>query len=246
MKADKCQLLITNHEEQVSIKIGQKWVKRLGIKIVNKLDFNEHVSSICKKASLKLHELARILPSMDKHKLRILMKAFIESQFGYCPLIWMFHSRTLNNKIYRLHERLVYKDNKSSFRELLTVDNSFTIHHRNLQKLATGMYKVLWNRFFPYQEIHITYAMIMSLKRRIFEQCHMVVKLLLLEDPKYGHSFVKISKTQILCRNSKLKLNIGNRKDALVESAKFTSPNMFTTFQMAYLPQYTTFFAPYT
>ena len=49
MNADKCQLLITNHEEQVSIKIdsesisGKKWVKLLGIKIDNKLDFNEHV-----------------------------------------------------------------------------------------------------------------------------------------------------------------------------------------------------------
>ena len=119
MNADKYQLLITNHEEQVSIKIdgesisGKKWVKLLAIKIDNKLDFNEHVSSICKKASLKLHAFASISTFMNKHKLRILMKAFIESQFGYCPLIWMFHSRTLKNKINRLHERalrLVYKD----------------------------------------------------------------------------------------------------------------------------------------
>ena len=72
-----------------------------------------------KKVSLKLHALARISPFTNKHKLRILMKAFIESQFGYFPLIWMFHSRTLN-KINRLHERalgLPYKDNKSSFQD---------------------------------------------------------------------------------------------------------------------------------
>ena len=151
MNADKCQLLITKHEEQVEIKIdgelisGRKWVKLLGVKIDNKLDFNEHVSSICKQTGIKLHALARISQFMNQHKLKILMKAFIESQFGYCPLIWMFHSRTLNNKINRLHLRalrLVYKDNTSSFQELLTMDNSFTIHHRNLQKLATEMYKV--------------------------------------------------------------------------------------------------------
>ena len=71
----------------------------------DKLDFTEHVSSICKKAGLKLHALARISKFMNKEKLRILNKAFIESQFGYCPLIWMFHSRTLNNKINKLHER---------------------------------------------------------------------------------------------------------------------------------------------
>ena len=27
------------------------------------------------------------------------MKYFIESQVGYCPLIWMFHGREENNKI---------------------------------------------------------------------------------------------------------------------------------------------------
>ena len=34
--------------------IGNKFVKRLGVKIVNKLDFNEHVSSSYKKVSIKL------------------------------------------------------------------------------------------------------------------------------------------------------------------------------------------------
>ena len=33
------------------------------------------------------------------------MKTFVESQFGCCPLIWMFHSRGLNSKINRIHER---------------------------------------------------------------------------------------------------------------------------------------------
>ena len=59
------------------------------------------------------------------------MKAFIESQFNYCPLIGMLHSRTMNNNIIRIHERTlrtVYCDYKSSFNELLDKDGSFTIH----------------------------------------------------------------------------------------------------------------------
>ena len=82
---------------------------------------------------------------MTTDKLRILMKAFIESQFGYCPLIWMFHSRKLNNVINRIHERalrIVYKDHNSTFQELLNKDDSVSIHHRNLQKLVIEMYKV--------------------------------------------------------------------------------------------------------
>ena len=55
-------------------------------------------------------------------KLRTLMKAFIDSKFDYCPLIWMFDSKIINSKIYRIHERalrLVYSDRVSSFDELL-------------------------------------------------------------------------------------------------------------------------------
>ena len=82
---------------------------------------------------------------MDLAKRKSLMKAFITSQFNYCPLIWMFHSRQLNNRINKIQERalrLVYKDNKLTFDDLLKLDNSVTIHQRNLQILATEIFKV--------------------------------------------------------------------------------------------------------
>ena len=97
------------------------------------------MSTIYKKTSLKLYALARVSHFISKEKLRILFKVFVESQFGYCPFICMFHNRTLNNKINRLHERalrLVY------INSILSMDNSASIHHRNLQKLAIEMYKV--------------------------------------------------------------------------------------------------------
>ena len=70
------------------------------------------------------------------------MKAFITSQISYCPLIWKFHGRNLNNKINRIHERalrLVYQNNLS-FSELLDLDNSVTVHQKKLQVFA--IYKV--------------------------------------------------------------------------------------------------------
>ena len=104
--------------------------------IDSELNFDQHISSICSKASKKLHALGRIASFMSFNKHRTLMKAFIESQFNYCPLIWMFHSRVMNNKINRIHKRalrLVYSDHVSSSDKLLKKDRSFSIHHRKIQ-----------------------------------------------------------------------------------------------------------------
>ena len=71
---------------------------------------------------------------MSLNKRLTLMKTFIESHFGYCPLVWRFHGRIVNKKINQLHEsalRIVYKDYISSFEDLLKRDKSVTIHHRN-------------------------------------------------------------------------------------------------------------------
>ena len=76
---------------------------------------------------------------MDVAKRKGLMKAFITSQFNYCPLIWMFHSRQQSNRINKIHEkalRLLYKDNKLTLNDLLELDNSVTIHQRILQKYS--------------------------------------------------------------------------------------------------------------
>ena len=120
----------------------------LGITFDNELNFNAHVSNLCKKATNKLHALARVSYYMSIDKKRVIMKAFIESQFGYCPLVWMFCSRTMNARINRIHIRalrIVYNDFMSTFDELLTKDKSFTIHRRNIQTLAIEIYKVINN-----------------------------------------------------------------------------------------------------
>ena len=77
--------LVINHHDNVSLVAdkeiieGGKVVKLLGITIDNKLNFSEHV--------MKHHALVRISNVMCQQKLTTLLKAFIEFQFSYCPLV---------------------------------------------------------------------------------------------------------------------------------------------------------------
>ena len=87
------------------------------------------------------------------------------SQFQYCPLAWMSHSRHLNNRINKIHERalrIAYKDYESIFSTLLERDTSITIHSKNLQILMTEMLKAKENLSPPFmkellRERNITY-----------------------------------------------------------------------------------------
>ena len=168
---DKFHLLLSNTDQNFSLNVDQyeifnsNYEKLLGVTIDNKLKFDEHVSGLCKKASQKLHALARVSPYMNIMKRRTIMNAFISSQFGYCPLVWMFYSRKLNNRINKIHERalrLVYNDDQSSFDELLNIDGSFTIHERNVQALAIEIFKVInglspeiMNQVFPLKKSNV-------------------------------------------------------------------------------------------
>ena len=99
---DKCHLIVGDTNKNCSsigyIYMGneliesEETVELLGVTIDNKLNFNEHVRNLIKKGNQKLCALARI------SKLKLIMRTFIESQFNYCPLIWIFHSRMLNEK----------------------------------------------------------------------------------------------------------------------------------------------------
>ena len=151
--ADKCHLLVSTND-RVSVNVDGFKIdksdteKLLGVKFDKKLTFDDHISDICKKTGKKISALARVTPYMGIAKKRILMNAFFISQFSYCPLVWMFHSRTDNIKINRLHERclrIVYNDKQSSFNKLLEKDGSVSIHMRNIQILATEMYELINN-----------------------------------------------------------------------------------------------------
>ena len=74
---------------QIKVKESQK-VLLLGLTIDNQLTFKDHVDMFGSTANYKLHVLRRIRKYPTPVKARLLYNAFINSQFNYASVIWMF------------------------------------------------------------------------------------------------------------------------------------------------------------
>ena len=147
---DKCHSIVSS-DDPTEIQVGESVIKNIiceelpGIKIDNKLTFDEHISGLCKKAANKLRALARVTSYMSLPKKKLLLNSFFNAQFNYCRLVWILHSRSNNNKIKHLHEcclRIVYQDKQSFYENLLAKDGTVSMHHRNIQALAIEMYTI--------------------------------------------------------------------------------------------------------
>ena len=99
LNSDKCHLLVSGHHyEEMFVNIGKyiiwesKTVKLLGITIDKELKFYKYINQACSKANKKLNALSRMQSFLSVEKRKIIFKSFIESQFKYCPLVWMFCS----------------------------------------------------------------------------------------------------------------------------------------------------------
>ena len=153
LNTGKCHLIASGYKYQkVWANIGKDliWesndVKLLGITIDRDLKFHKHVLKLYSKANQKLSALSRMAKLLSFNKRRTLFKAFVESQFKYCLIVWMFYNRRTNNKVSRLHERaarIVYDNEVSTFDQLLAMDKSFCIHHQNIQRLLIEIYEAL-------------------------------------------------------------------------------------------------------
>ena len=94
------------------------------------------------------HALRRIRKYLAVQKGKLLATAFINSQFTYAPLIWMFAGKLPIAKICKIHFRtlqIVYSNYDKSYHDLLNFSNDVSIHQRYLRFLAIEVYKSLTN-----------------------------------------------------------------------------------------------------
>ena len=92
LNQSNCHLLVWGYKHEniwsqiAEVKIWERSKQKLlGVVIDWDLSFDEYVSSLYKKADRKLLVLSRLLDLMSFQQRRLLMKSFVEAQFGYCP-----------------------------------------------------------------------------------------------------------------------------------------------------------------
>ena len=152
---DKFQVMIIGsgkEKEKYKLKINeaeiesQTSVTLLGVKIDNKLNFNEHISTICKKSGNKINAISRIQGFLDQKEKEVLINTFVYSNFNYCPLVWHFSTKKSTTKIEKIQERclrLLHNNTLETYDVLLKELKKPSMEVRRLRTLATEIFKTL-------------------------------------------------------------------------------------------------------
>ena len=121
-------------------------VKLLGITIDNRLNFNEHIASICKSAANQLYTLVRLKIFLGSNERKVLGNSLVLSCFNYCPLVWFASSSTSLRKIENLHKRalrFLQNDYVSSYEQLWQKSSKASINLRNHMVFSTAVFKTI-------------------------------------------------------------------------------------------------------
>ena len=121
-------------------------VTLLGLEIDSKLNFENHISTICKKAAGQLNALCRLKSFLSKEQKTAIANSFIFSNFNYCPLIWHFCSSHATNKMENIQKRtlrFVHSDYESDYETLLKKSNKCTMTIRRLRSVALEVFRTI-------------------------------------------------------------------------------------------------------
>ena len=148
---ERFQFMITgekNHLEYrlkiVSIATKESDKVDLLILTINKaLNYKKHINNLCHTAQYYLYALRWIGKYLALDKVRLLGNDFIDTQFNYAPLIWMFCHETTYLKIQKIHHktlRVIYQPGVS-YDDLQQFSNSISLHQQHLLFLLMEIYK---------------------------------------------------------------------------------------------------------
>ena len=159
MKANplKFQFIVFGQDDVVSqLKVtdttcidSSQSVNLLGVLLDSKLDFNEHISNICRKSAWQLYALRRVAKYLTYEAKMYIFKSYIASNFNYCKVVWHFSSKKNRLKLEKLQEkglRIVTDDYTTSYDDLLKMCNIKSLHLSRLESLLLEVFQVYHGR----------------------------------------------------------------------------------------------------
>ena len=121
-------------------------VPLLGVEIYYKLNFENHIGNLCKRAAGQLNGICRMSKSIGFKEKHVLIQSFIISNFNYCQMVWMNCSNESRRKIERIRERslpLLYNDYESDYNSLLHKADISKMEIKRLRTLVIEVFKTL-------------------------------------------------------------------------------------------------------
>ena len=118
----------------------------LGVHIDNKLTFDDHISTLCNKASMQLNAIGQLKRYLGKKELEVIVNSFTYSNFNYCPLVWYFSSCKALGKIENIHKRclrMTHNDYDSDYETLLKSSGTPTMQIKRIKQLAIEIFKTV-------------------------------------------------------------------------------------------------------
>ena len=124
--------------------VNQPCIKLLGVHVDSTLNFNVHISEICRKAGYKLNVLARLSRTLNQESKTMLFHSFIMALFNYCAVVWHFCDLQNAKCIEKLQFRAlryIFNDFKSSYECLRAKASKSLVYVQRLRHVLTEVYK---------------------------------------------------------------------------------------------------------
>ena len=135
-------------------------IKLLGVDFDKKLNFDIHVTNLCKKAGRRLNAMSRLANSLCIDSMIKIFDAFIKSSFNYCTNIWHLCNKRSSRKIEKLQERalrLIYTDYNISYDELLDLSKRNTMYEYRVKNLLVTIRKIINGKMKPVSKEFYTF-----------------------------------------------------------------------------------------
>ena len=142
-KRDHTDEHITVDNQQIKVVSS---VKLLGQQLDDKLNFNLHISNICKSAANQLNALIRLKKFMNFEEKKILINSYFMANFNYCPFVWMLSNASSLKKIENLQKRalrFLCNDYEISYEELFSKSSTSSMNVKRLRALCVELYKTI-------------------------------------------------------------------------------------------------------